>query len=144
MATAVVFDDFVKNVGLKLINLDTDTIKAVLSSVAPNAETMDQLADITQITAGTTNYAAVECANPTWAETGAGTGVWQFSCDAFAWTAGGTGDYPSARYVTIYSDTASGDELICFIDYGAAFTLTNGNTLTVTPGANGLVRFTVT
>ena len=142
MATAVCFDDFAKNVGLKLINLDTDTIKAVLSLTAPNAETMDQLADITQIAADG-GYAAATCANPTWAETGAGTGIWQFSSDAFAWTATGA-DFASARYVTLYSDTATGDELICFIDYGGAFTLTNGNTLTVTPGANGLVRFTVT
>ena len=142
MATAVVFDDFVKNVGLKLINLDTDTIRAVLSSVAPNAETMDQLADITQIAADG-GYAAVECTDPAWAETGAGTGVWQFTTAAFAWTATGA-NFAEARYVTLYSDTASGDELICFIDYGGAFTLTNGNTLTVTPGANGLVRFTVT
>jgi hypothetical protein len=30
------------------------------------------------------------------------------------------------------------------VDYGTTFVLTDGNTLTVTPGANGILRLTVT
>jgi hypothetical protein len=35
------------------------------------------------------------------------------------------------------------DPLIGYLDYGSTFVVTDGNTLTVTPGANGVWRLTV-
>ena len=101
------------------------------------------LADLTQI-AATGGYAAATITTPTWAETGAGTGIWQFSCDPFSWTASGA-DFATGRYIYIYDDTPTSpaDPLIGYLDYGTTFVVTNGSTLTVTPGANGVFRLTV-
>jgi hypothetical protein len=43
-------------------------------------------------------------------------------------TGGATGPF---RYVVIYNDTATNDELVCWLDYGTAITLADGETLTV-------------
>lgn len=100
------------------------------------------LADITQI-AGTGGYAAVTLASVTFTETGAGTGIWEFDSAAFSWTASGA-DFATARYVVVYDDTPTSpaDPLLGYLDIGS-FTLANGSTLTVTPGANGIFRITV-
>lgn len=124
-------------------DLDSDTIKAVLTNTAPVKATTQVLADITQI-AATGGYAAVTLAGVTFTETGAGTGIWAFTSNAFVWTASGA-DFATARYAVIYDDTPTSpaDPVIGYIDYGASVVLTNGNTWTWTPGANGIYRTTV-
>ena len=47
------------------------------------------------------------------------------------------------RYVIIYSDTSTGDKLLLYLDYGAAVTITSGNSFLVDVQAAGLARFTV-
>lgn len=125
------------------VDVDGDTYKAVLSNTAPTKAGTQVLADITQI-AGTGGYAAVTLSGVTFAETGAGTGIWQFSSSAFSWTASGA-DFATARYIIIYDDTPTtpADPVVGFLDYGSTFVVTNGNSLTVTPGANGIYRITV-
>lgn len=141
MATFQVVDEFANFLGKKRDDLSSDTIKAALCLTAPTKAGTQVLADVTQI-AATGGYAVVTLSSVTWAETGAGTGIWQFSSAAFSWTASGA-DFASARYVVIYDDTSTNKDVIGFADYGASFTLTNGNTFTVTPGANGIFRMTV-
>lgn len=141
MATFQVVDEFANYLGKKRDDLSADTFKAVLTLTAPTKAGTQVLADLTQI-AGTGGYAAVTLTSVTWAETGAGTGVWEFDSAAFSWTASGA-DFASARYVVIYNDTSTSDDVVGYADYGASFTLTNGNTFTVTPGANGIFRMTV-
>lgn len=141
MATAQVTDEFANFVGKKRDDLSADTIKAALSNTAPTKAGSQVLADITQI-AATGGYAVATLAGVTWAETGAGTGIWQFSSSAFSWTASGA-DFATARYVVIYDDTSTNKDLIAFVDYGTTFVVTNGNSLTVTPGASGIFRMTV-
>jgi hypothetical protein len=136
MATFTFFHEFKGNLGLKLIDLEVDVIKAALTNIAPVAGTDDELADITQIAAGNGYLAGGVDVTGTWAETGAGTGVWRFTGTDFSWTASG-GDIATFRYVVVYSDTSVGDKLIGYLDVGAATTITNGNTFLVDIGASG-------
>jgi hypothetical protein len=140
MATFQVVDDFANFLGQKLIDMDTDTWKGVLTNVAPTKAGTSVIGDITQIS-GAGGYAPVTLTGVTFTETGAGTGIWEFDSDAFDWTASGA-PFSAARYLAIYDDTSTNDAVLGFADIGS-FTLADGATLTVTPGANGIVRITV-
>lgn len=144
MATFVPVHEFGKYLGDGTIDLDTHTFKAVITNTSPAQATNAVLADLTQI-AATGGYAAVTLTSVTWTETGAGTGIWEFDSAAFSWTATGA-DFATGRYVYIYDDTPTSpaDPLVGYADYGATFVVTDGNSLTVTPGANGILRLTVT
>ena len=144
MATAVMLHEAMLNIGNGLIDLDSHSFKAVLSLVAPVQATSALLADITQIANGNGyTTGGVTLASVTYTESGAGTGIWVFTCADFLWTASG-GSIADFRYVVIYDDTAAGDPLVLYIDYGATLTITSGNTFTVDVQATGLARFTVT
>lgn len=140
MATFTFFHEFKGNLGLALINLNTNTFKIALTNTAPTVATDDELADITQIsasggyTAGAGGGYALDSVS--WAETGAGTGVWRFTSADEVITASG-GDIGPFRYVVLYSDTSTNDKLVGYLDYGAAVTVTDGNTFTVDVGASG-------
>lgn len=142
MATFVHFDEFKNHVGRGVHQLHAHTFKAVLTNSAPNAGTNTVLADITQIANGNGyTTGGVTLTTPTWTETGPGTGIWQFSANDFSWTASG-GDIGPFRYVVIYNDTPTSpaDPLIGYIDNGSSITVTDGNTVTVDIGANGITR----
>jgi len=141
MATFQVTDEFANYLGTAAANMDTHVFKAALTLTAPVKATTTTLSTVTQI-AATGGYAVTADINGTWAETGAGTGIWQFTSSAFSWTATGA-DFASARYIVIYDDTHASDAVVGFVDYGAPFVVTEGNSLTVTPGANGIFRLTV-
>ena len=144
MATAVLFHEAMLNIGNGLIDLDSHSFKAVLSLTAPVQATNTLLADITQISSGNGyTTGGVALASVTYTESGAGTGIWVWACADFTWTASG-GSMADFRYVTVYDDTAAGDPLLLYIDYGATITLTSGSTFTVDVQATGLARFTVT
>lgn len=124
-------------------DLDSDTFKAVITNTAPNQATNQVLADLTQI-AGTGGYAPVTLTGVTYTETGAGTGIWKLSCSPIVFTASG-GDFATGRYIYVYDDTPTSpaDPLVAYTDYGTTFVVTNGNSLTITPGANGIYLTTV-
>lgn len=144
MATAVLFHEAMNNIGNGAIDLDSHTFKAVLTNVAPSQANDDELADITQIANGNGyTTGGVTLTSVTWAETGAGTGIWQWTAADFSWTASG-GTIADFRYVVIYSDTSTGDKLLLYIDYGGTVQVTNGNSFTGDVQASGLARFTVT
>jgi hypothetical protein len=140
LATFQVVDEFANFLGKKRDDLSADTFKAVLSNTAPTKAGTQVLADITQI-AATGGYAAVTLTGVTWTETAGGSGIWAFTSAAFSWTASGA-DFATARYVGIYDDTSTNDDVVGYLDI-ASFTLANGSTLTITPGANGIFRATV-
>ena len=48
------------------------------------------------------------------------------------------GDVGPFRYVILYNDTATNDELICWYDYGSDITLASGETLTIAFNASGV------
>jgi hypothetical protein len=142
MATFTAVYELGKYLGDATIDFDTHTFKGVITNTTPAQATNALLGDLTQI-AATGGYAAVTLTGVTYAETGSGTGIWEFDAAPFSWTASGA-DFATGRYIYIYDDTATGDPLVGYVDYGTTFVLTDGNTLTVTPGANGILRLTVT
>lgn len=144
MATFVLVHEAMFNIGSGAIDLDSHTFKAVLSNVAPVQATSDELADITQIANGNGyTTGGVTLSGVTWSESGAGTGIWIFTCSDFSWTASG-GSIATFQYVVIYSDTSTGDKLLGYFDYGAAVNITNGNTFNADVQTAGLAQFTVT
>lgn len=132
--TFTIFDETINNIGKKLIDLNSDVFKAVLTNTAPTKATDDELADITQIS-GTGGYAAFTI-TATWAETGGGTGIWMFDSDNPTWTASGA-SFDTFRYIVIYSDTSTNDKLIGYYDRGSGLVLTDGATYTLIVSASG-------
>lgn len=136
-------DEFGNFLGKKRDDLSADTCKAVLSDVAPTKAGTQVLADITQIANGNGYLTdGVTLAGVTWAETGAGSGIWQFTCSAFSWTAS-VGSIAQFRYIGIYDSTSTNKDVIGFVDFGSEVNVTVGNSFTVTPGASGVFRMTV-
>lgn len=139
MANFTLVDEFIFNQGNGAIDLDSHTFKAVLSNTTFDGHAVTQLADITEI-ASANGYTTggVTLTSVTWAETGSGTGVWQWSAADFSWTA--TGGPIVFRYVLIYDDTSTGDKLVGYWDAGAATTIPSGFVLTIDIGATGIFR----
>ena len=144
MATFVCVDELAEYLGTAQIHNDSHTFRAVITNTGPNQATDATLAGLTEI-ASTGGYADATITGNSWTETGAGSGIWEFDCNPFSWTASGA-DFATGRYIYIYDDTPTSpvaDPLIGYLDYGSTFVVTDGNTLTVTPGANGVWRLTV-
>ena len=128
MASFVKFNTFVEALGRKVHNLNADTLKVVLTNAAPTPSTDDQLADITQISNGngyTTGGTAA--ASNAYSQT---SGTAKLTANDVVFTASG-GSMGPFRYAVLYNDTAAGDELIGYWDYGSSITLANGETFTV-------------
>lgn len=136
MATFNKFQDFAEQVLKGVHNLDTHTLKVALTNSAP-AATNTQLADITQITAGngyTTGGATLDNNVVTEA---AGTAKLTITDEVI--TASG-GSMAAFRYAVLYNDTATGDPLIGYYDYGSSVTLADGESITLDfDGTNGVV-----
>lgn len=140
MATFVKFQDFVEQVGLGNHDLNTDTLKVFLTSTAPNVSThtsYTQLSGGEPTTSGGYTAGGEDITNA-WSETG-GTGT--MTATDVIWTATGGGFSGSVRYAVVYNDTATGDPLVCYWDYGSAVTPAAGETFKVDFGAN---VFTIT
>jgi len=133
------FDLFDRDIGKKLIDLNSDTFKAVLTNSLPAQTTANALADITQIANGngyTTDGVAVT--TPVWSQVSGGT--WMFKCDAFSWTSSSAG-MATFRYGAIYAVTAG--KLVGWWDHGSGLAVAVGSQYQVTPDqSNGLFRIT--
>jgi hypothetical protein len=133
MATFVKYEPFVQGLMDKLFDLfgTTDTVKAVIHSDAPTVATDDELADLTQVT-GTGYTAGGEDIQNDATRTG---GTVTMTAVDVVWTATAA-DWVAGRYVSIHDDTSTTDRLIGSWDYGANFTLGNGETFTLDFGAS--------
>ena len=131
MATFNKFHSFVEALSEKVHNLGTDTLTVALSNTLP-VNTNTVLANITQITY--TNVSTRVLAGVTSAQT---TGTYKLDANDLVLTASGT--VPTFRYVVLYNDTATNDELIGWYDYGSAVDLLNGETFTITWDAAGIL-----
>jgi hypothetical protein len=142
MAQFIFFDEFGNHLGQGVHNMSTGSMKLALSNTAPTKATDTIFANITEISAGF-GYTAtgVTLDTETWAETGAGTGIWQFGAADEVITASG-GSIGPFRYPVVYNDTPTSpaDPLIGYLDYGSSITVTTGNTFTFDVGANGIFR----
>ena len=136
MATFNKFNSFVEALAEKVHNLGSDTLTVALTNSAPVA-TNTQLSNVTQISYtniqnGTTtgrNLAGVTSAQTS--------GSYKLDANDLVLTA--TGTVPTFRYVVLYNNTATNDELIGWYDYGAAVDLLNGETFTITWDAAGIL-----
>jgi hypothetical protein len=133
MATYTKYQDFVRQLCTGVHNLTAagHVVKAAIHSDAPTVATDDELADLTQVT-GTGYTAGGEDIQNDMSESG---GTATVTGVDVVWTAGAA-DWGAARYVSIYNDTSTGDKLIASWDYGANFTLGNGETFTLDFGAS--------
>lgn len=135
MATFTFFDEWKRYQG-SVANVETDTFKLLLTNTAPIVGTHTVKADLTPIS-GAGGYAE-KTLTTTWAETGAGTGVWRFSIGADqTWTAAGAA-FDAFQYVVMYDDTvaAPADPLVGYWDYGSALTLNDTDSLTLNVDAD--------
>ncbi len=137
--TFVKFQPFVENVAEKVFNLGSDTLKVALSNTAPNA-TDSQLSQITQI-AGANGYTTGGTA-ATISSSGQSGGTYKLVLADVIFTAV-TGSMGTFRYIILYDDTATNDELIGYWDYGSSLTLLVGDSFTVDFDAtNGVLTIT--
>lgn len=139
MAAQVFFQDFFEQDAKGVHNWGTDTFKVALTNTAPTAATDTGFANITEITAGN-GYTAggTAVANVSVSET---SGVATIDGDDVAFTASG-GSIGPFRYVVLYNDSATSpaDALVTYIDYGSAYTISDGGSFTVQWNASGILR----
>ena len=134
MATYVKYQDAVDQLARAIHSFIAagHTFKAAIHTDAPTVATDDELADLTQIT-GTGYTSGGEDIQNDGSES---SGTFTATAVDVVWTAG-AGDWTStARYVTVYNDTSTGDKLWNYWDYGATFALGNGETFTLDFGAS--------
>jgi hypothetical protein len=138
MATFNKFDCFVGDVGLKLHNLHTDTLKVFLTNSAPSVSADAVFTDLTDLATKNGYTAGGMDVTNTYSQTG---GVGSLgSADTIVWTAtaadDGTGLGGGAfRYAVLYNDGAAAKNLIGWWDYASAITVASGETFTVDFGA---------
>lgn len=125
MATFNKFNSFTEALAEKVHNLGSDTLTVALCAAgnAPVA-TNTKLSDITQI-----SYTNLSSRVITVTSSSQSSGVYKLVCQNLVLTASGT--VADFRYVVIYNDTATNDELIGWYDYGSTVSLVNSDTFTI-------------
>lgn len=135
MASFNKFNSFVEALAEKVHNLGSDTLTVALTAAA-NApvNTNTQLSNLTQISY--TNCSTRAISAGTSSQT---SGTYKLTLTDLTLTASG-GTVGPFRYVVIYNDTATNDELIGWYDYGSDITLQSGETLLIDfDGSNGVL-----
>lgn len=136
MATYTKFNCFVEDLTEKKHNLGSDVLTVALTAAASApVATNTVLANLTQISY--TNCSARAITTSTSAQT---SGTYKLVLTDLVLTASG-GTVGPFRYIVIYNDTATNDELIAFYDYGSDITLQAGETFTIDfDGTNGFLQ----
>ena len=130
------FNSFVEAVAEKVHNLGSDTLELALTNTAP-VNTNTQLSNITQIT-----YTNLNARTLTVSGSSQTAGVYKLTIadKTLTSTGGSTGPF---RYVVLFNQTATNDELIGWYDYGSSITLGDGESLVVNfDDANGVLTIT--
>src|SRR3990172_1350539 len=124
MATFNKFNSFVEALSEKAHNLGSDTLTIALTNTV--------LANITQVsyTYCSTRALTVSASSQT-------SGTYSLVVSDLTLTATG-GSIGPFRYIVIYNDTASNDELIGWFDHGSEVTVTAGYTFLLDFGASVL------
>jgi hypothetical protein len=140
MASFNKFEQFVEDVAHKVHDLETDTLKVMLTNSAPSASLDAVLADLTEISAG--NGYSAGGSQATQSSSGQTSGTYMLVVGDVTFTASG-GSIGPFRYAVVYNDTPASpaDPLIGWWDYGAEVTITDGNSFLVdTSAVNGILQ----
>lgn len=138
MASYNKFNAFAEDIAEKVHNLGSDQLAVALCAAAnaPTAGNSD-LTDLTEI-----SYTNLSSRNITTSASAQSSGTYKLTLADLTLTASG-GSVATFRYVVIYNDTAAGDDLIAWFDYGTNVALADGESLTVDfDDANGLFKLT--
>jgi hypothetical protein len=135
MASYVKYESSAEKIANKEVDLfgTTDTLRVVIHSDAPVVATDDELADLTQVTGTGYTAGGEDIQNDA---TRSGGTVTMTAVDV-VWT-GGAGGFTQGRYISMDDDTATGDPLLGYWDYGSNFTVAAGETFTTDFGASVL------
>ena len=131
------FNCFVEDLGRKVHNLHTDTLKVMLTNSAPSAANTVK-ADITEISAGS-GYSAggTAVASNAYSQT---SGTAKLTGTDVTFTASG-GSIASWRYAVLYNDTSTSDSLIGYWDYGSSRVIASGESFPIDWDAtNGILQ----
>jgi len=123
MATFTKVLSFPEAVAEKVHNLGSDTLTVALTNTTPTT-TWTQLSDLTEV-----SYTNLSSRVITTTSSSSSAGTYTLALEDLELTASGAvGPF---RYIYIYNDTATNDELIGYIDYGSAVSLTDTQIFTI-------------
>lgn len=127
MAAYNKFNSFVSDLAQKVHNLNSDTLKILLTNTAPVASNtikgnLTEIAAANGYTAGGA-VASFVSGNDT-------SGTYRLILSPVSWTASG-GSIGPFEFAVLYNSSAADGNLIGWWDYGTPITLTNGNTFTI-------------
>ena len=116
------FNSFTEALAEKVHNLGSDTLEVALTNTAP-VSTNTQLSNITQI-----SYTFLNARTVTVSGSAQTSGVYKLTITdkTLTSTGGSTGPF---RYVVLFNQTATNDELIGWYDYGSSIALGDGESL---------------
>ncbi len=141
-----IYNEFKATLGLKALNLNTDTIKMALFQSTSNCGSAGlataQYATLTNETLNANGYTTggVTLTGVSYSQTA---GTAKFTVGTGSWTA--SGGTIVARFAVLYDFTATNKDLICFTlmdNTPADITVLNGETLNVTINASGVFTLT--
>lgn len=139
MAALTFCDSFVVDLEDGVHDLSaTDTLRYTATNTTPNAATMGQLSDLTVVDVNTNSSETwpFDAGNDS-SSTGGVTTVTGVNATITA-----TGTVPEFRYIWLYNDSATNDELIGWWDNGSAVNLTTGQVFTLSLTASTLLTIT--
>jgi len=124
MASFTKINSFVEFLAEGRMDLGSDQLKIALTNTA-HTSTWDELADLTEI-----SYTNLSSRNITTSSSSQTSGTYKLVLTDLVLTSSGgtTGPF---RYIYIYDETATNDDLIGYYDYGSSITMQDGDTLTL-------------
>lgn len=120
-ATFTVFDSYLEYEAEKIINLESDSFKVMLTNTAP-VSTNSVKANITEISAGNGYSAGGAALTISSSSQTSGTYKWVLADNTITASGGTIGPF---RYAVVYDDTPTSpaDPLVGYADYGSSITL---------------------
>jgi hypothetical protein len=142
MALAIPFNSWVRDLGNKKFDMDGDTFKARLLSSAASSSwvqwsdcSANEIANGNGYTTGGVTLTIVS-----WSISG---GAVRWMVTSPTWTSSGTG-MAAYRTLVVLDDSATNDELVCYIDYGFGRSVAAGEAAPIFfDQENGLITLSV-
>jgi hypothetical protein len=123
MAAFTKFHAFVEHLAEKVHNLGSDQLTIALSTTQPSTSN-SILANITE-----SSYTNLTTRNVGTSTSAQSSGTYKLVCNDLVLSA--SGSVAAFRYVVLYNNTATNDELIGYWDYGSTVSLASTETFTI-------------